>query len=794
MMKLIPPAAKRILGMLKEKSPRYSTAPAFVRNSLFQKWGMAVCLSLILSLLLIPRIHFSHPDYKLGMIAREHVKADRDFLVEDRLSTDQKRMEALSEMSAVYDFDSGLHAKREAVLIHAFLNMEETMQRIKTSSAGLPTAVRTQALAQAHKDFEIMLGVSITKEEFETLLRYQFSRAVAQKISGLLSGVMRSEWITNVTFLKQDFEKGILVRDTQTLKETQTGNLSAIRHLNQVDTPLLKMASPVMAGEKANLRRAGISLAKKMIQPNLTFNRDATEQRRQDVLAAVKPVYFQVQANEMIIREGEKISRADLDKIEAYYKINEAQRLSNILNFSGLFLTILFLAVLLYLLSAQWLRKSRNVQVEIFFLGVMAVFQVLLVKAGIFISEAINRAFPFIPAEACFFAVPFAVGAMLVGIMINRNVAFIFAIFSSVMVSFLFEARFTMMLFSLLGGMTACYHIVHCRKRSAFFKTGFFLGLVNVIVIIALTLIAGQAPAAFQTLIKMAMGFFGGIQAGIIVAGITPLVESLFKYTTDIKLLELGNLNQPIFQKMIIESPGTYHHSIIVGSMVEAAAEAIGANSLLAKVSAYYHDIGKVKKPHYYIENQRNGENRHDKLSPRMSALVIISHIKDGCDLAAQVKLGREISNIIREHHGTSLVRYFYEKAKKGRDASIRTISESDFRYPGPKPQTREAGLVLLGDVIEASSRTLTNPTPSRIRNLVRERIERVFMDGQLDECELTLRDLNSISETFTRILNGIFHQRIDYPLPNIREFKINGVNNHNHDYPSRKQAENGKN
>jgi putative nucleotidyltransferase with HDIG domain len=453
-------------------------------------------------------------------------------------------------------------------------------------------------------------------------------------------------------------------------------------------------------------------------------------------------------------------------------------------------LTILFLTILLYFLSVNWLRKARNINVDILFLGVMAVFQVFLVKSGIFISEAINRAFPFIPVDACFFTIPFAVGAMLVGIMINRNTAFIFSIFSSVLISFLFEARSTITLFSFLGSMTACYHIVHCRKRSAFFKAGFFLGLVNVVVIIALTLLAGEA-APMNTLIKMAMGFFGGVQAGVIVAGIAPLVEVIFKYTTDIKLLELANLNQPIFQRMIIESPGTYHHSIIVATMVEAAAETIGANSLLAKVSAYYHDIGKVKKPQYYIENQQNGENRHDKLSPRMSALVIISHIKDGCALAIQAKLGSEITNIIREHHGTSLVRYFYDKAKKDRDASIRALPESNFRYPGPKPQTREAGLVLLGDVIEASCRSLSNPTPSRIRNLVKERIERVFMEGQLDECELTLRDLNNISETFTRILNGIFHHRIDYSQPNIREFKAPPINAH--EYIHRKPAEKGK-
>jgi putative nucleotidyltransferase with HDIG domain len=242
---------------------------------------------------------------------------------------------------------------------------------------------------------------------------------------------------------------------------------------------------------------------------------------------------------------------------------------------------------------------------------------------------------------------------------------------------------------------------------------------------------------------------------------------------------------------MIMEVPGTYHHSIIVASLAEAAAEAIGANPLLVRVSSYYHDIGKSKKPQYFIENQRNGENRHDKLSPKMSSLIITSHVKDGCELACKAKLGAQITNIIREHHGTSLVSYFYEKAKRDKDESIRSLPESDFRYAGPKPQNKEAGLVLLADVVEASSRALSAPTPARISNLVRERIEKVFMDGQLAECEITLHDLNKIAENFTRILNGIFHQRIDYPDLVIREF--NGSKKKTHANYNRKQAETNK-
>jgi putative nucleotidyltransferase with HDIG domain len=241
-----------------------------------------------------------------------------------------------------------------------------------------------------------------------------------------------------------------------------------------------------------------------------------------------------------------------------------------------------------------------------------------------------------------------------------------------------------------------------------------------------------------------------------------------FRYTTDITLLELSNLDRPILRQLMIEVPGTYHHSVIVGSMVEAAASEIGANPLLAKVCGYYHDIGKIKKPLYFIENQTDGRNKHDKLAPSMSSLILISHVKDGVDIAQKHKLGQIIIDTIQQHHGTSLIHYFFEKAKqlKGEDA----VNIDDYRYPGPKPQTKEVGLVMLADVVEAASRTLENPTPARIRGLVQHLINKAFSDGQLDNCELTLKDLHSIAKSFNKILNGIHHHRIEYADALVKE------------------------
>jgi hypothetical protein len=279
---------------------------------------------------------------------------------------------------------------------------------------------------------------------------------------------------------------------------------------------------------------------------------------------------------------------------------------------------------------------------------------------------------------------------------------------------------------------------------------------------VAFSILRGSLLTA-ETVVSIGLGMAGGLLAGILATGIIPIIEIIFNYTTNIKLLELADLNQRALRELIISAPGTYHHSIIVGSLVEAAAEVIQANPLLSRVSAYYHDIGKIKKPLYFVENQKGGENKHDKLLPSMSSLILISHVKDGMEIAKRNRLGKSIQDIISQHHGTS-INYFYQKAKELNAGAEQTVSEKDFRYPGPRPQTKEAGLVMLADAVEAASKTLTEPTPARIQNMVNRIITNIFTDGQLDECELTLKDIHLIAQSFIRILNGIFHARVEYP------------------------------
>ncbi|NSW87797.1 MAG: HDIG domain-containing protein, partial [Syntrophobacteraceae bacterium] len=346
----------------------------------------------------------------------------------------------------------------------------------------------------------------------------------------------------------------------------------------------------------------------------------------------------------------------------------------------------------------------------------------------------------------------------------------IFSLVLTIFAGLLFGKDFEIFFYFLMGSFVAAHGVSPCRNRMIPIKAGLLVGCSNTILIVLGASLQDQW--VFTRIMTDAFfGFCGGIFAGILVTGLTPLAEMIFNYTTDIKLLELATMDQPLLQELMVEAPGTYHHSIIVGNMVEAAAKSIGANSLMAKVAAYYHDIGKIRKPLYFIENQFDCENRHEKLAPSMSSLILISHVKEGVELARQHRLGKDITDIISQHHGKSFISFFYnkalearEKAKSGKAAALPPINIDDYRYPGPKPQTKEAGLVMLADMVEAACRSLTEPTPARIQGMVNRLINNAFSDGQLDECELTLKDLHHIAKHFNQILATVHHKRIEYP------------------------------
>ncbi len=412
---------------------------------------------------------------------------------------------------------------------------------------------------------------------------------------------------------------------------------------------------------------------------------------------------------------------------------------------------------------------------------------ILLHLALIQIISRVTRANQFDTPEANFkfFLLPYALAPMLLCILIGRNIGIFATVYGSLFGTLLMNTSEAVLfnISSLIGGFVAVYVTGQVRRRSRFLRAGFYVGVT----VLALGLVLGQlAPGILREVAtvdwdmtgKQALtGLLTAIATAVAVGGLIPLLEPVFKITTDISWIELSDLNHPLLKRMTLEAPGTYHHSLVVANLAEAAAESIGANATMCRVASYFHDIGKLAKPGYFIENIAEGDNPHDDLTPTMSALVIIAHVKDGVDLALKNKLNTEIIDIIEQHHGNSLVYFFYRRALDQQEEmreqveegnanaeDIPSVGEKGFRYPGPKPQFKESGIISLADAVESASRTLQKPTPQKIEQTIDGIIGSRIKDGQLDECDLTLFELNVIKRSFLTTLRSMMHNRISYP------------------------------
>jgi putative nucleotidyltransferase with HDIG domain len=469
-----------------------------------------------------------------------------------------------------------------------------------------------------------------------------------------------------------------------------------------------------------------------------------------------------IKSGEIIVREGERITDKALEKFALMEAAKKEGRFW--LPVVGLFVFTAVLISMNYLFAAGNIRKFSAATRDLLFMAVIYTGVLVLLSFSGLAAKILQTVFPVIPSTVYVYMIPVATGAMLVRIFLNSETALVFAAVAALMAGLFLGGNLEIAAYFFTGGVVAAMGVRHATQRSTIIMAGLYLGIVNSIFLLSIAAIRGGATTTEPFFIVLS-GLLNGLTTAVIVVGFTPLLEIPFGYTTNIKLLELSRMDHPLLKELAMQAPGTYHHSIVISTLVEAAAEAIGGNPLLARVSAYYHDIGKMKMPMYFIENM-SGENRHDRLAPSMSVLILTKHVKEGVELARRYRLGTEIIDVIEQHHGTSLINYFYNKAKAQEDSDVHEVQEKDFRYPGPKPQTKEAGLVMLADAIEAASKTLPDPTPVKIQGMTQKIVNKIFTDGQLDECEITLKDLHLITSSFNRVLSGIYHQRIDYPEP----------------------------
>ncbi|MDO8518628.1 MAG: HDIG domain-containing protein, partial [Deltaproteobacteria bacterium] len=501
------------------------------------------------------------------------------------------------------------------------------------------------------------------------------------------------------------------------------------------------------------------------LKPNVKDNGLETDARSLKARTNIKNVVIKIQRGESIIRSGDRFEPWHLTVIKGIRE--ERLKSSGLFRFAGTFIFVNLVLLIVYFFAAKYIRKFNPSRRDMIFLGSTLILFLVTLRFGVFLSDVLRDALPFSVSQATiYYVIPMAAAAMLVRFILNSETALVFAVVLSLFAGIFVENNLELTVFYLISGVFAAHVIAHVDKRSSVLLCGAYVGLVNAATIFSLNLLAQVTVAGSLTFSQMAFNmvsaFFGGVLTSMMVLILTPIAESLFNYTTDIKLLELANLSHPLLREMIVRAPGTYHHSQLVGILSEAAAQSIGANPLLSRVACYYHDIGKMRKPHYFIENQ-SGDNAHDRLSPSMSALIIESHVKDGIEMAREYKLPQRIADIIPQHQGTKLMGFFYSKAKQ-MEGTFGPVDEKDYRYPGPKPQTREAGIIMLADTVEAASRALPEKTPGKIRMTVEKLINQHFVDEQLDECDLTLKDLHLIAESFIKILIGIYHQRVEYP------------------------------
>lgn len=751
-------------------------------------WVVLLGTTLLIAVLLFPSLLITTPQYQIGDVAKKDIKSPKDFLIEDKEATQKKRKEIARSILTIYDFDDTLASKLGMRVTHAFKHMRTLSAAGDLERKDQKSTIQTQApsrhelIWKEKQSFEDMLGVRVDNKAYKIFEKKNFSESITREIVRLLSTAFQNGIVGNKPLLLQQQQKGIMVRTISSKEEGLVNDLQKFYSPDEAKDVLANTGRALLKKLDRPLRNVVIDLAQRLIQPNLTLNKGETEERRNKEISEVKAVLAQIKKGEMLVREGEKVSRLHMAKLQA---LESEMKRENLFTISFGFM---LLAIVFFVISFRTnFRKDRSPTLknkDLLFLCIMLIILFLWTEVSAYLARGIAMNIPYsIEASSAFYAIPVAAGAMTVCLVMGMRVALPFALATAFITAFLFENEFDMFLFFLLSGISGAYWVRSCKERGVLIKAGLKVALVNILIVTALHMFRGSG-FELKLLWSWLFSLLGGVGSGILATGFAPIAEMSFAYTTDIKLLELANPDRPVLRKLMLEAPGTYHHSVIVGSLVEAAAAAIGANPLLAKVSGYYHDVGKIKKPLYFIENQAGRENKHDKLAPSMSSLVLIAHVKDGVEIAKNHRLGKAIIDIIQEHHGTGLITYFCEKAKqlRGEDA----VNMDDFRYPGPKPQTKEAGLVLLADAVEAASRTLENPTPARIKGLVQKIINTIFIDGQLEECELTLKDLHEIADSFNNILNGIYHHRIEYPEGTA---KINGVSKRPNGNSDRKQA-----
>ena len=702
--------------------------PAFLKKWLSNKkirLGLWTSLFFVAMLVLLS-LHFvpEKTTLEVGKVCPNDVIADRFVTYLDEKATAEKQEEALKDFEDIYKIDLSQYNDSTIEEITDYFTRIESINSAALDIGDQAEEISAEeaeqiALTRKAASLKETTGLEFTDEEWLTIARLDtetLNRLQDQAVN-IASNVM---------------SKGVLAENLQVAADTI---------LNNVQTSSLKGVQKKLVGQ---------ILGRVHYQATYVYDKEATEAKKAEILDTVEPVLRYIQQGQLIIGKGEIITESQMADLSQLGYTNDTSPEIIILGLAILIGLLIYIARLYLLNFAKEVYRDERQLVLLMLLVFVTILTYKLILS-ITLSPVTAQ------AEQVGYLIPVAMGTMLIAVLLDAKLAIMVNIFFAAFVG-LYTGGIPFMIVALVSGMVGVVGVSHLTQRSDLSKTALLIGMANTVAIISMGLLNNQPWNVVVT--GVIFGVFNGLFSSILTLGILPFLENMFGITTSIKLLELANPNLPLLKKLLLEAPGTYHHSIMVGNLGESAAEAIGANGLTVRVGAYYHDIGKTKRPYFFSENQFSEENPHDKISPTLSTLILTSHVKDGVEMAQEAKMPKVIVDMIAQHHGDTLVSYFYHKAKENGEE----IREEDFRYDQSKPQTKEAAILMMADTVEAAVRSMKNATPGQIEGFIRSLIKGKLNDGQFDECDLTFKDLDKIASAFVRVINGVYHKRIEYP------------------------------
>ena len=645
-------------------------------------------------------------DLRVGEIATTDIKASRE--VVNTVETEAKKIEAIEKVGKQYSLQTDIQKNSQITLEEFFLNLKEAITTKDTESSNGNTTSKLQLeILNEDNPFDLT-----TSEEMYLLT---LNEEQINKMYDVLLNAINDAY--NISINEDSTET--LNKAIQIAQDVVYNNYND-EHIISISDKIINV----------------------LVKPNLFYDNEKTEEAQQEAAKNVTPVVYK--KNQTIVEEGKPITEAQIQALDELGLLNNSK-----FNIS-LYLALAIMVIIVMYIQNRYLKKYHkdiyNNSSKLIMINIITIMTIVF-------ARVFSIASPYL--------IPLACTPILLTLLLNYRISLVVSITNIILMAVAVSFNIEIIILAIVSVIVGATFLKKMQQRNDIVYSCIYIAILNGVMTLSISALVTSNLK--EILLDTAFILVGSLLSGILSTGLLPFFESMFDIVTNVKLLELSNPNNPLLKKLLMEAPGTYHHSVIVANLAEVATEAVGGNALLARIGAYYHDIGKTKKPYFFKENQLGKENPHDDITPELSKLLIISHVKDGLELAREYKLPKVIQDFIPTHHGKTLVKYFYLTAKNNAE-NPDDIKEEDYMYPGPKPKTKEQCILMLADSVEAAVRSINNPTKEKIENMVDNIVKDKLSSGQLDDSQLTISDVKKIKKCFLKTLNGIYHERIEYP------------------------------